>query len=151
MALTWPVEREGQPSTAALTEEPIRTIQYLLTHHGHTVAVDGIFGPKTTAAVKAFQKSRGLKADGIVGKNTWPKLIVTVKKGSKGEPVRAVQSQFQARNLSGDPSLGLQIDGIFGSKTDATVRGFQGAADLDVDGIVGPNTWNALINGTLAG
>lgn len=35
---------------------------------------DGIFGPLTEEAVKEFQKSRGLKADGIVGKDTWNKL-----------------------------------------------------------------------------
>lgn len=35
---------------------------------------DGKFGAKTVAAVKAFQKSKGLKADGIVGKDTWAAL-----------------------------------------------------------------------------
>jgi len=38
-------------------------------------AADGIFGEKTRAAVIAFQSSRGLSADGIVGQNTWRKLL----------------------------------------------------------------------------
>lgn len=38
-------------------------------------ADDGIFGPKTKAAVEAFQASHGLTADGIVGPNTWPVLV----------------------------------------------------------------------------
>ncbi|WP_286904218.1 peptidoglycan recognition protein family protein [Clostridium sp. UBA1652] len=38
-------------------------------------AVDGIFGEKTRVAVIAFQASRGLSADGIVGQNTWRKLL----------------------------------------------------------------------------
>lgn len=151
MALNWPLLREGQPAPGPLSVEPIRTLQYLLRQHGRgEVAVDGIFGPITAAAVRAFQQSRGLTVDGIVGNQTWPALIVTVRQGDQGEAVRGVQSQFQARNLSGDPSKGLQVDGIFGPKTNAAVRGFQQAAGLAVDGIVGPNTWNALVNGVLA-
>jgi peptidoglycan hydrolase-like protein with peptidoglycan-binding domain len=34
-------------------------------------AVDGDFGPKTEAAVKAYQQDRGVQADGIVGDQTW--------------------------------------------------------------------------------
>ncbi|WP_326513762.1 GH25 family lysozyme [Clostridium intestinale] len=37
--------------------------------------IDGIFGDKTRAAVIAFQASRGLSQDGIVGQNTWRKLL----------------------------------------------------------------------------
>jgi peptidoglycan hydrolase-like protein with peptidoglycan-binding domain len=74
-----------------------------------------------------------------------------VAAGSEGDAVRAVQSQFQARSLSGDPSRGIQIDGVFGPKTDDGVRAFQRAGGLAVDGIVGPLTWNALVNGVLAG
>ena len=39
------------------------------------ITVDGEFGPKTLAAVKAFQKANGLTVDGIVGAKTWAKLI----------------------------------------------------------------------------
>ena len=34
-------------------------------------AVDGDFGPKTEAAVKAYQQDRGAQVDGIVGDQTW--------------------------------------------------------------------------------
>ena len=61
-----------------------------------------------------------------------------------------VQEEFQFRNLSGDPNKGLQIDGIFGPKTDAAVRGFQDALNIAVDGIVGPVTWRALVSGMLS-
>ena len=55
-----------------------------------------------------------------------------------------------------DPTKGVQVDGIFGSQTDAAVRGFQHALSLDipsvtVDEIVGPITWQALVSGMLSG
>lgn len=36
--------------------------------------VDGKIGPKTKEAIKAFQKSNGLTADGVIGRKTWEKL-----------------------------------------------------------------------------
>lgn len=129
---------------------PVETLQHLLRGHGSKIYVDGIFGPKTEAAVKAFQKDKHLAVDGLVGPLTWSRLIIQVAEGSTGDAVRGVQEEFQYRNLSGDPSKGIQIDGIFGPKTDAAVRGFQDALDLKVDGIVGPLTWQALISGMLS-
>ena len=145
----WPLVRRGANG------HPVRTLQHLLRAHGHQVAVDGIFGPLTEGAVKALQAASGLIADGIVGPLTWPKLIVQVRRGDTGEAVRGVQEEFQFRNLSGDPSKGLKVDGDFGPKTDSAVRGFQHALSLDipsvaVDGIVGPITWQALVSGMLS-
>jgi peptidoglycan hydrolase-like protein with peptidoglycan-binding domain len=141
----WPLVRRGD------TEHPVRTLQHLLRAHGKNVAVDGIFGPATDAAVRAFQGSRGLAVDGIVGPHTWSALIFVVRRGSRGEAVRGVQEEFQFRNLSGDPSKGLQIDGIFGPRTEAAVRSFQDALGIAVDGVVGPVTWRALVSGMLSG
>jgi peptidoglycan hydrolase-like protein with peptidoglycan-binding domain len=143
--LPFPLVRQGDQA------HPVATLQYLLRAHGHNLAADGFYGPITDAAVRSFQRSRGLAVDGIVGPITWGALIIQVRQGSSGDAVRAVQEEFQFRNLSGDPSKGLQIDGIFGPKTDAAVRGFQQALQIAVDGIVGPVTWRALISGMLAG
>jgi len=145
----WPVVQSGSNG------HPIKTLQYLLQARGHSIAADGAFGPSTGAAVKAFQASRGLTADGVVGPVTWAALVVQVKKGSRGDAVKGVQEEFQFRSLSGDPSKGPQVDGIFGPVTDAAVRGFQHALSLDipsvaVDGIVGPVTWQALVSGMLS-
>ena len=131
-------------------QHPVKTLQYLVRAHGHNLTVDGIFGPSTDATVRGFQQQKGLAADGIVGPSTWPALIITVKQGSQGDAVRGVQEEFQFRNLSGDPTKGLQVDGIFGPETDAAVRGFQQALHLDipsvtVDGIVGPGQRDALL------
>jgi peptidoglycan hydrolase-like protein with peptidoglycan-binding domain len=45
----------------------------------------------------------------------------------------------------------VQIDGIFGPRTDGFVRGFQSALGIASDGIVGPLTWRALVSGMLSG
>ena len=37
--------------------------------------VDWDFGSKTDAAVRAYQKKKGLTVDGVVGQNTWNKLL----------------------------------------------------------------------------
>ena len=144
----WPVVQNGSQG------HPIRTLQFLLRAHGHNLTVDGMFGPATEAAVKAFQTSNGMTADGIMSAQTWSTLIIQVKKGSSGDAVRGVQEEFEFR--AGEPGKGLKVDGIFGPQTDSTVRGFQHALSLDVssvvvDGIVGPVTWQALVSGMLSG
>lgn len=48
----------------------VRTLQQQLDDHGSHLAVDGIFGPLTKAAVSAFQQRSGLAVDGIVGPQT---------------------------------------------------------------------------------
>src|ERR1700745_1840991 len=116
MALTWPIEQEGSKG------EDVKTVQYLVTAHGHPTGVDVFFGPLTKAAVQAFQSSRGLGADGEVGPQTWPQLIIQVQQGSNGDAVRAVQSQIHSR---GDGANQVAVDGVFGPVTAAAVRAFQ--------------------------
>jgi peptidoglycan hydrolase-like protein with peptidoglycan-binding domain len=130
---------------------PVRPLQQLLRARGHAVAVDGIFGPQTEAAVKAFQGSRGLAADGIVGPQTWGRLVVQVKKGSTGDAVRGVQEVMKFHDQSDGEGPPVQIDGSFGPRTDAWVRGFQTAVGTPSDGIVGPITWRALVSGMQSG
>jgi len=56
--------------------EHVETLQGLLQARSHPeVKIDGDFGPKTEAAVKAVQKWGGTAADGIVGPKTWPVLL----------------------------------------------------------------------------
>lgn len=135
MAATWPVHQVGS------TGEDVRTVQYLLAVHGHTVTVDGQFGPATKSAVTAFQSSKGLGADGIVGNNTWDALIVTVASGTSGDRVRAAQGQLASQGWR------LAVDGAFGPQTLRSIRDYQTARGLTVDGIVGPRTWHSLVAG----
>lgn len=78
---TYPVIRRGAKG------DPVRELQALL-RLGNTTGV-GEFGPRTEAAVVAFQKSRGLVADGVVGLSTWTALL------TGQPPVRAGQEPPQ--------------------------------------------------------
>lgn len=54
----------------------VKVLQFLLNEKGYDCGeADGIFGKKTLQAVKAYQKAKGLTADGICGKNTWTKIL----------------------------------------------------------------------------
>src|SRR5262249_37641372 len=64
---------------------------------------------------------------------------ITVRRGSSGASVADLQHGLNA--LMG---ANLDVDGIFGSGTDAAVRRFQAVRGLGVDGVVGPLTWAAL-------
>lgn len=59
------------------TGTQVKVLQWLLNHTTDYTSgvVDGIFGTKTLAAVRQFQKAKGLTVDGIVGKKTWQKLL----------------------------------------------------------------------------
>lgn len=52
----------------------VKFLQQALVSRGYSIEVDGIFGPKTKAAVIAYQKAEGLSTDGICGPKTWSHL-----------------------------------------------------------------------------
>ena len=117
--------------------------------------MDGQFGANTATAVKNFQSSHGLAADGIVGPNTTYALngnapaggadtlagCGTLSQGASGSCVAALQ------RLLNSYGAGLQVDSQFGAATLAAVKNFQAAHDLAVDGVVGPLTTGALESG----
>ena len=140
----WPLVRKGD------SRHPVKSLQRLLRARGHDLKADGIFGPITDRAVRAFQSANRLVVDGIAGPRTWSALIITVQQGSQGEAVQAVQEEINFRILADDVAK-LVVDGIFGPKTDAAVRSNQRAVGLVEDGIVGPLTWRFFITGFLSG
>lgn len=58
-----------------ITGQKVKLIQEWLCLHGFHVAIDKDFGPATDRAIREFQKKNNLKPDGVVGKNTFAKLI----------------------------------------------------------------------------
>lgn len=85
-ATTMPVLRQGMNPTNAKPDQVV-AIKRLQDFLGlKTTPSDyGYFGPKTTAAVKAFQKAQGLKDDGIVGALTWAKIPVQATPEAKAQ------------------------------------------------------------------
>jgi len=136
--------------------------------------VDGKFQETTASAVQAFQADVGLNDDGIVGPATWEKLLPTpsteftppevpaetattpdetaaeeedapvelptLREGMGGPAVSRVQETLRVRGFYNGA-----VDGLFGPATEAAVKAFQRSVQLADDGVVGPATWQALL------
>ncbi|MCM2675561.1 peptidoglycan recognition protein family protein [Alkalicoccobacillus plakortidis] len=129
------------------------------------VKADGWFGSETDKAVRAYQASLNLDADGIVGALTWEaidtgrkpepkkpapapkptkkKYVLPTKvlrRGNKGKDVGLLQTALNAANYN----VG-RVDDDYGPKTQDAVRRFQKVyLPREVDGIAGPNTYREL-------
>lgn len=134
-------------------------------------AVDGIFGSRTEASVRALQQIFGLTPDGIVGPATWYEIVRLYGGVNSLSELRSQGQQFYAINWS--PPNGLQVgdtgdkvkflqymlsvlsryipeipplevDGIYGAATRAAVLAAQRRFRLPETGTVGIDTWNAI-------
>lgn len=134
---------------------------------------DGFFDESTEAAVKAFQNIFDLEEDGVVGRATWysiQRIYNSVKRladlNSEGIEYEEVTKQFSEILREGDRNLGvstvqyflryianfipsvytLEVDGIFGPRTKASVLSFQKTFSLDETGEVDGITWREIYN-----
>lgn len=150
----------------------VEELQEILLDLGYQLTAgnaDGVFGPETTTAVKDFERNHGETADGIITKDLLEKMVAaqgkddsdddneiaptldysanpTIRKGAKNDYVIILQQGLKKLGYDlgtyGDNKDG--IDGNYGSKTMNAVRKFQTKANIKVDGICGPKTWEAL-------
>ncbi|MDI3284380.1 TIGR02594 family protein [Polyangium sp. 15x6] len=65
----------GYPDAAPHLRDEVRVLQRELKRWAYSMSPDGQFGPRTDAAVRHFQRKRGLKDDGIVGPRTWDAVL----------------------------------------------------------------------------
>jgi peptidoglycan hydrolase-like protein with peptidoglycan-binding domain len=106
--------------------------------------ITGTFDATTEQAVKDFQQGEGLTVDGIVGPTTWQALPADpntplLSRGASGSAVTALQQGLKKYSTPAtDPGV---VDGDFGPHTEAAVKAYQQDRSIDVDGIVGDQTW----------
>ncbi len=152
----------------------VREFQYFLNVLGENldiipaVAIDGIFGPATEDAVRAFQRAYGLPVTGIVDEETWIDLynvyrgIVTstpefytgipvtpfpgrlLVLGSQGNDVRLLQEYLNELATVYPELPSLSADGVYGPATRDAVLTFQDLFGLERTGIVDALTWDDI-------
>ncbi|MDR1465114.1 MAG: peptidoglycan-binding protein [Oscillospiraceae bacterium] len=149
----------------------VRLVQYLLNFIAKfhpsipRLDPDGVYGPLTRQAVLAFQRLNGLAEDGIVGRDTFNRLLASYEELYARAPASVVRDDYPGRALvpgdSGDKVRQLQlwinaladrvssipyviVDGIYGGVTREAVSAFQRYVQLPVSGEVDPVTWYSL-------
>lgn len=118
----------------------VKDIQTRLNVHGAKLVVDGIYGPLTASAVRAFQGAHGLTVDGDVGPVTWAALQQSPASATPAKlEVDGIWGVLTTKALQRD--LGVTPDGIIGP---VTAKALQKRLGVTPDGIIGPVTRKAL-------
>ncbi|MBQ8162989.1 MAG: peptidoglycan-binding protein [Clostridia bacterium] len=156
------------------TGSEVFELQYLLSLIGNydeeipIIALDGVFGPSTEAAVRAFQRSYGINETGVVGYQTWDMLYrayigilsslpeeyfasttlpypgTILRIGSSGESVSALQEYLNYISDTYTQIPKVTVDGVYGEGTENAVRAFQRVFGLPESGIVSSRLWNTI-------
>jgi LysM repeat protein len=138
------------PAAAQAGVNPqIAGLQVALRAHGlYLSQIDGIAGPRTAAAVHAFQRKHGLP---VGPANTRTRLALgplgaplfgsrTLRRGDFGWDVSVLQFLLTRRGVYSGA-----LDGYLGKQTAAALRRYQRLMHLNVDAIVGPRTLSAIV------
>jgi peptidoglycan hydrolase-like protein with peptidoglycan-binding domain len=142
------LDYNGEPDVPY--DENVELWQEQMEDLGYDLTVDGLYGPESESVTRQFQEAQGLAIDGIVGPNTWEASFAAAPPypgyllDYDGEPNVSYDEnvelwQEQMRYLGYD----LTVDGLYGPESESIAREFQEDEELAVDGIVGPNTWEA--------
>jgi hypothetical protein len=127
----------------------VKALQCLLKEQGlYAGAISGTYSPRTINAAQAWQEQHGFAVQDKWSIRHWMSLLVAgehpvLKRGSAGPAVRRLQRALNAA----DPKAHLAASGAFESTTDAALRAWQHAAEVEVSGVAASQTWAALAAG----
>ena len=112
--------------------------------------IDGVFGPTTLLAVRAFQQGVGVLADGLVGEVTWREIVEAgYRPGDRLLYIRqppfrgadVAELQKMLNDLGFDPG---SVNGLFDARTARAIRDFQKNAGLVADAVIDAATFKIL-------
>ncbi len=112
------------------TGSAVSKLQTILNQHGYGLAVDGIFGEKTRAAVRDYQKRYSLKLDGIAGPETWGSLLGQNGSSSNGSYTGGGSSG--KTSTSTNLPLGKVSDGT-AAALDRLEKGYTPSSDVEAE------------------
>lgn len=112
------------------TGSAVSKLQTILNEHGYGLAVDGIFGEKTRAAVRDYQKRYNLKLDGIAGPETWGSLLGQNGSSSNGSYTGGGSSG--KTSTSTNLPLGKVSDGT-AAALDRLEKGYTPSSDVEAE------------------
>lgn len=134
------------------TGAAVAEVQATLLHLGLLPAsvVPAVFDDATDQAVRAFQQRRGVSVDGIVGRETYAalqaarltlgdRLLSLAGRPYAGDDVAVLQERLLELGFDAG-----RVDGVFGARTEAALKGLQRDYGLVGDGVCGPTTLRAL-------
>jgi hypothetical protein len=137
------------PTAGAGRDSGLAALQVALHAHGlYFGAIDGVKGPRTTVAIKRFERRAGLTPDGVPGTEIRKALGRYGRHMLGSRPLTGGASGWDVAALQfllawhGFPSA--TIDGGLGPHTERALRRFQRWAGLEPDGVAGPATYAAL-------
>ena len=112
------------------TGSAVSKLPTILNQHGYGLAVDGIFGEKTRAAVRDYQKRYNLKLDGIAGPETWGSLLGQNGSSSNGSYTGGGSSG--KTSTSTNLPLGKVSDGT-AAALDRLEKGYTPSSDVEAE------------------
>lgn len=148
-------------SEVARMQKYLNTIRAMKYHGLNLLTVDGAFGNATKTTVEQYQAYALLHIDGEIGPATWNSIVsdynslvggsadtypgIPLRPGSTSSDVAHMQTLLNSISPPYTAINRQNVDGSYGTNMTSAVRRFQRLFSLNIDGIIGPATWAAIV------